>query len=263
MSHERRTTTEEQEGFQSKRIVVKIGSSTITHGATKENPLNNSLIDNIARQCSELYKSGVEIVIVSSGAVACGRHLLSIDEADIRDKQIYAVYGQPTLIGKWVDAFKRNGVVAGQALITEDDLEEAKKVLPRALKNGVVIVNRNDAVSTDEMQAFLSLADNDHNAQEVAEIICADTVVLLTDVDGVLDNDRTLIEDGSSIFGDSHYFPGSDVGTGGMLTKVLVSRELSKKGVRSIIANGNRDNVVLDVARGMTTGYTTFQPKLN
>jgi len=258
---ERQSGGIEQEQFASRSIVVKIGSSTITRGATKESPLNVDLIDDIARQCSQLYKNGVDVVIVSSGAVACGRHLLSIDEDDIRDKQVEAVYGQPTLISTWVNAFRKHGVVAGQALITENDLEEAKKVLPKSLKSGVVIVNRNDAVSTDEMEAFLRLADNDYNTQEVAEIIDADTVLLLTDVDGVLDSNNQLIENSSSIDGETRFFQSSDIGTGGMVTKVRVCKDLSEKGKRCVIANGSRMDVVLDVARGKTLGYTTFQPK--
>src|SRR3990167_8913887 len=164
-----RQPSSERKLFVTQRLVVKIGSNVITEGATKEKHLNAEFIDNVARQCSELFKSSVEVVIVSSGAVASGRNLLHIEEHDIRDKQVEAVFGQPTLIGTWVEAFKKFGVVAGQALITENDLEEARKVLQRSLKSGVVIVNANDAVSTTEMEAFLRLADNDRMAAEVAD----------------------------------------------------------------------------------------------
>src|SRR3989339_139755 len=100
--------------------------------------------ENFARQCSHLYQNGVNVVIVSSGAVACGHNLLSsAEEQNTPDRQVEAVFGQPTLIGTWVGAFRKFGVVAGQALITENDLEEARKVLQRSLKSGVVIVNAN------------------------------------------------------------------------------------------------------------------------
>lgn len=251
----------EQERFVTHRIVVKIGSSTITEGATKENPLNTELINNIARQCSQLHKSGVGVVIVSSGAVACGRNLLSIEEHNTEDRQVEAVFGQPTLIGTWVPAFRKYGVIAGLALLTENDLKEAKKVLQKSLKSGVVIVNANDAVSKEEMEELLVSADNDRLAAFVATTIEADTVLMLTDVEGVLNSEKQLIEDGSLIGDETHFFQGSGIGTGGMVTKVGICIELANRGKRGIIASANREDVILEVARGNTKGCTTFQPK--
>ena len=251
----------EKEQFNTHRLVVKIGSNAITEGSTKDNPLNTELIDNIARQCSDLFKNGVEIVIVSSGAVACGRNLLTIEEHNTGDRQVEAVFGQPTLTGTWVEAFKRYGVVAGQALITENDLNEAKNVLRKSLKSGVVIVNWNDAVNSDQMRAFMRLADNDHSAAEVADAIGADTLLILTDVEGVFDPNNSLIEDGSLINDDNIFFQGSDKGTGGMATKVNVLKDSSKKGIKGIIAGTKRRDFILEIARGNTQGHTLFQPK--
>lgn len=258
---EREPGSVEQEKFATSRLVVKIGSNVITEGSTKENPLNTELIDDIARQCSHLYKSGVEVVIVSSGAVACGRKLLSIEEHDIRDRQVEAVYGQPTLIGTWVEAFRKYGVVAGQALITENDLDEAKRVLRKSLKSGVVIVNWNDAVNTDEMRAFMRLADNDNSAAEVADAIEADTLLIVTDVEGVLDSSGRLIEDGSSINKDNVFFQGSDKGTGGMSTKVEVLKDSTTRGIRGVIAGAKRQDFILEIAKGNNVSCTTFQPR--
>lgn len=248
----------EQEHFVTRRIVVKIGSSTITEDATKENPLNIDLIDDIARQCSQLYRSGIDVVIVSSGAVACGRHLLSIDENDIRDKQVEAVYGQPTLIGTWVNAFRKYGVIAGQALITENDLNEAKSVLQKALKSGVVIVNANDAVSTAEMEEFLVSADNDRLAGFVANTIEADTILILTDVEGVLDANRVLVKDGFLIDESILFHQDSSTGTGGMKSKVEVLKDLANRGIKGIITSAKHNNVVLEAARGNTEGKSTI-----
>lgn len=258
---ERQSGNTEREHYATQRLVVKIGSNVITEGATKESPLNNEFIDNVARQCSELFKSGIEIVIVSSGAVASGRNLLSIEEHDIRDRQVEAVFGQPTLTSTWVEAFKRYGVVAGQALITENDLDEAKNVLRKSLKYGVVIVNWNDAVNSDEMRAFMRLADNDHSAAEVADAIGADMLLIVTDVEGIFDSNNRLIEDGSLINDDNIFFRGSDKGTGGMATKVNVLKESAKKGIRGIIAGAKRQDFILEIARGNTQGHTLFQPK--
>ncbi|OGD83072.1 hypothetical protein A3A54_00200 [Candidatus Curtissbacteria bacterium RIFCSPLOWO2_01_FULL_39_62] len=258
-----RQPSSERKLFVTQRLVVKIGSNVITEGATKEKPLNAEFIDNVARQCSELFKSSVEVVIVSSGAVASGRNLLHIEEHDIRDKQVEAVFGQPTLIGTWVEAFKKFGVVAGQALITENDLEEGKNVLRKSLKHGVVIVNWNDAVNSDEMRAFMRLADNDHGAAEVAEAIDADTLLLVTDVEGVIDAKGQLIEDGSQINDDDIFFEGSDKGTGGMVTKVKVLKDLAQKGIQGIITGTKQQDFILKVAKGNTGGRTSFQSNRN
>lgn len=258
---ERQSGDTEREHYATQRLVVKIGSNVITEGATKESPLNNEFIDNVARQCSELFKSGIEIVIVSSGAVASGRNLLSIEEHDIRDRQVEAVFGQPTLTSTWVEAFKRYGVVAGQALITENDLDEAKNVLRKSLKHGVVIVNWNDAVNSDEMRAFMRLADNDQGAAEVTEAIDADTLLIITDVEGVYDSGDRLIEDGLSINGDIVFFQGSDKGTGGMATKVNVLKDMAKKGKKGVITGSKHPNFILEIARGNTEGHTVFLPK--
>ncbi|OGK52129.1 hypothetical protein A2966_01620 [Candidatus Roizmanbacteria bacterium RIFCSPLOWO2_01_FULL_41_22] len=258
---ERQPRSPEQEHFATRRLVVKIGSNAITEGSTKENPLNTELIGEIARQCSHLYKNGVEVVIVSSGAVACRRNLLSIEEHDIRDRQVEAIYGQPTLIGTWVEAFRKYGVIAGQALITENDLDEAKKVLRKSLKSGVVIVNWNDAVNTDEMRAFMRLADNDNSAAEVADAIEADTLLIVTDVEGVLDSSGILIEDGSSINKDNAFFRGSDKGTGGMSTKVEVLKDSTTRGIKGVIAGAKRQDFILEIAKGNSANCTTFQPR--
>ncbi len=249
----------EQESFITHRIVIKIGSNVLTEGATADNPLNTELIDSIARQCSHLYKNGVDVIIVSSGAVACGRHLLSIEERSLQDRQVEALYGQPTLIGTWVQAFKKYRVIVGQALITENDLEEAQKVLQKSFKSGVIIVNANDAVSVSEMQQFLVSADNDRLAGFVAETIEADTIILLTDVDGVLDSKGRLIEDGFRIDNTIQFRQGSDRGTGGMRSKVETLRELaSNTRIRGVIASAKQEDVILEIARGNTKGRGTI-----
>lgn len=252
----------EREHFASHRVVIKIGSSTITEGATNENPLNIALIDNIAEQCSHLYKNGVEVVIVSSGAVACGRNLLSTKEQNTQDKQVKAVFGQPFLIGAWVAAFRKYGVNAGQVLLTENDLEKAKKVLQESLKIGVVIVNANDAVSKEEMDQFSISADNDKLAGFVAETAGADTVLILTDVKGVLDANNDLIEDGALVNDAVLFHQSSDKGTGGMVSKVQVLKDLSNKGIKGIITDTKRPDFILEVLRGNTKGAsTTFNTK--
>lgn len=251
----------ETEKFQTARMVVKIGSSTITEGGTTEQPLNLGLIDNIARQCSILHKDGVEIAVVSSGAVASGKNLLRIDEHTLRDRQVEAIFGQPALIHAWVEAFRRYDVKAGQMLLTENDLKTSPEALEKALEEGVVIINANDAVSFQEMRQLLVSADNDKLASFVARAVGADTVLILTDVDGVKDTNGCVIADGSLI--DEHvvFDSKSKDGTGGMKSKVGVLQELAQfQKIRGIITSP-RDNIILDVARGAATDCTIFEAK--
>lgn len=261
MTSERQPTAE-QEHFISKRIIVKIGSSTITEGATNQEPLNLNHIDEVAGQCSILFKNGVEVLIVSSGSVACGRQLLGITDDDISDKQVEATYGQPTLIGTWIEAFKMHGVMAGQVLLTENDLEEASTVLRKAMKLGIVIINANDAVSKTEMEQLTISADNDLLAEYVALAVEADTLLILTDVDGVLGNDKRLIKDGHSIGDDFVFWDKSKDGTGGMKSKVEVLQNVSANNrIRGAIASIKKRDIILQVARGNTkslcTAFTT------
>jgi len=250
----------EQEQFATRRMVVKIGSSTITEGGTVEQPLNLGLIDNIARQCSILHKSGVEVAVVSSGAVACGRKILEMDEKTIFDRQIEAIYGQSTLTHAWQTAFGKYGVPAGLLLLKETDLENPLPTLNKALKQGVPVINANDATSSNEMRQLLVSADNDKLAGFVARAVGADTVLILTDVEGVKDTNGCVVFDGAGI-DETVVFEGtSKTGTGGMASKVDVLRKLSFEKTRGVIAAAEGD-IILDVARGTATGCTIFEAK--
>lgn len=250
----------EREHFAAKRIVVKIGSSTITEGATCESPLNLDLIDDIAMQCSVLFKSGLQVAIVSSGAVACGKHLLGTEEHSIRDRQVEAVFGQNALNHAWVQAFNKYGVNAGEMLLREEDLVKPLTTLKLALKKGPVVINNNDATSDREMKQLLFSADNDRISGFVAISIGADTIIILTDVEGVKDKDGSVIEDGSSIDETVVFDIKSEDGTGGMVSKIDVLRKLANLGIKGIITSP-KDNIILDVAAGRTENkVTTFNP---
>ncbi len=247
---------EEREKFVTRRLVAKIGSSAITEGATNDEPLNKGLIDSIARQCSELFENGVEIAVPSSGSVACGRQVLHLKEDDIVDRQVEAAYGQPYLIKTWIEAFAKYGVKAAQVLLTEADLNGAKLLLNRAMKHGVVIINENDSVSDQEMRQFLVSADNDRLAGFVAAAIGADTLLILTDVKGVLDSEGNLVEDGNSVNIEG-LLGKSDKGTGGMKSKVEVARQAAENGMSAYIAQAKRPDIILSVARGRADGICT------
>lgn len=249
-----RTKTKEGEQFVTRRIVIKIGTSTITAG--KDRP-DLKFMGDIARQATELFRDGVEVVIVSSGAVASGKRE-DFQRKDITDKQVEAVYGQPRLMAKWIHAFSIHGVEnIGQVLFTDIDLEQksdnAREVLSRALQRGVVIVNYNDAVADEEMQKVEKSVDNDKLAGSVARLINADTLLILTDVDGVLDQGELIpvvdrLEDIEDMVNEG------GTGTGGAWSKWIEAKEVAKDGTRSIIANGRAEDTILKVAKGEQVG---------
>lgn len=258
---ERVSSLKEREEFVSKRLVVKIGSSTITYGVPDGEPLNRDFMDNIARQVSELSKTGVEVAIVSSGAVVSGKQILpELAGTTTFDNQVRAVFGQLRLIAGWEATFSKYGVKVGQMLLTDENLknekqaENTKQVLEESLKHGVVIINANDPVNDAEMRQFAVSADNDKLAGCVARLIGADTLLLLTNVNGVLNEHRKLLpyldrtEDATAIM------KRSGSGTGGMSSKCGVAKQAAKAGIRSIIANGREQDIITKAAKGQAVG---------
>jgi glutamate 5-kinase len=233
-----------------KRIVIKIGSSSITKNGT----LNMKVMHSIASQVSLLFKLGVEVVIVSSGAVACGRKILNTNRK--MSSQVAAIYGQNLLLNTWSKVFEKYSVHVGQVLISESDLKSSSTPLVMGLKHGIQIINANDAVNDEEMKAFYLSSDNDKLSGYIAEFIGATMLILLTNVDGVLGSDGKVItkleRDSQLLFGKK-----SSVGTGGMSSKVNVGYDSTKKGIKTIIANANRKDVILQVVTGSNIG-TTF-----
>ena len=253
----------EQERFATRRMVVKIGSSTITEDG---NPLNAEFMEDIADQVATLFRSGVEVLIVSSGAVDTGKALAEIngENVDPLTRQVAAIYGQVAVTSAWKDALMRHGILAGQALYTEDQLQEGGvsrvwDVLRAALKIGVPIINTNDAAS-DFAVRKLNPTENDQLSSYIARKIEADTLLLLTDRDGILDESGERIpyvsrtEDVEDVIGNQGN------GTGGMRSKIYAADGFRRReqSSRAIIANGRRKNVILDVARGRMDIGTLF-----
>lgn len=262
---------EQKERFITRRIVVKIGSSTITKDG---DPLNRNFMDSIAFQSSQLFRSGVEVFIVSSGAVVSGDALirrngidmnqlfssqlqnLSDEEREVFLNQVRAFYGQAELMSAWREAFARYGILAGQGLYEDKNLRSrtTREVLESACKIGVPVINANDAVSDFEMRQFEISADNDKLAGLIVRTVNADTLVLLTDVDGVLDetgkalSDVDRLEDIQELMKDTNSRPG------GMWGKAMVAKTAAMEGRRSIIANGIEQDVLVQIARGRNLG---------
>ncbi len=246
----------EKERFVAKRMVVKIGSSTIT--GNKET-LDLDFMDNIARQVSWLFHSGVEVAIVTSGAVACGKsRVMNYDESE-SGKGDAACIGQPYLMAEWRDRLLKYQTPMSMHLFTEHDIKLIKtsERLNRMLTYTVPVINANDSVNSYEIEQLAISADNDRLAGFVTKAIGADTAFFLTDVDGVKDKNGSVIK---TFYADRIpeekiiFSAKSRAGTGGMESKHNVAMNLSRQNIRVIIGNGREDNILIRGAGGENVG---------
>ena len=236
-------------------IVVKLGTSVLTGGTNK---LDKAHMVELVRQCCELKKQGHQVVIVSSGAVAAGREqLLKSCGTSLADKQMLAAIGQGQLIHIWQSLFALYGVNVGQMLLTRADVDDrerylnARDTLTALLSYNVVpIINENDAVATSEIK----VGDNDNLSALVAILANADKLLLLTDQDGLFTSDPRTNADAKLIDEVTHINDelrqlaggsGTNLGTGGMATKLQAADIARRAGVEVIIAKGAGSNVIL------------------
>ncbi|WP_375277533.1 glutamate 5-kinase [Pseudoalteromonas marina] len=236
-------------------IVVKLGTSVLTGGTDK---LDKAHMVELVRQCCELKKQGHQVVMVSSGAVAAGREqLLKSCGTSLADKQMLAAIGQGQLIHIWQSLFALYGVNVGQMLLTRADVDDrerylnARDTLTALLSYNVVpIINENDAVATSEIK----VGDNDNLSALVAILANADKLLLLTDQDGLFTSDPRTNADAKLIDEVTHINDelrqlaggsGTNLGTGGMATKLQAADIARRAGVEVIIAKGAGSNVIL------------------
>jgi glutamate 5-kinase len=248
-----------------KTIVLKFGTSVLTQGSQQ---LSRPHILNIVRQCAQLQQEGYRIVIVTSGAMAAGRHYLNHPQLPptIASKQLLAAVGQSQLIRTWEQLFEIYNIYIGQMLLTRADLEDrerflnARDTLNALLDNQIIpIINENDAVATAEIK----VGDNDNLSALVAILANADQLYLLTDQQGLFDSDpRTnpnakLIPEIEKISDHIRAIAGGSVsglGTGGMSTKITAADIATRSGIETIIAPGGQENVIVDLAHGNAVG---------
>ena len=233
-----------------KRIVIKIGSSSLTHAQTGD--LNLLKIERLVRIISDLKGEGKEVVLVSSGAIAAGRQALGGQKrpTTISEKQAYAAVGQARLMMVYQKLFAEYNQIAAQVLLTKDTMTNdvsrynAQNTFDELLNLGAVpIVNENDTVATYEIE----FGDNDTLSAIVASLIDADLLILLSDIDGLYTDDPNRSEDARFISVveqlDDHIMQmgkgstGSNVGTGGMSTKLSAAKIATCSGADMIIAN--------------------------
>ena len=252
-------------GRTSKRLVVKVGTNTLTGG---EDHLSRAQMGGVARQIARLVRDGHQVALVSSGAIVAGRQALHISRngRDIPFKQVLAAVGQAKLMQLWDDLFSREEIVVAQTLLTRGDLADrqgylnARNTLLALLERKVVpIVNENDVVATEEIR----IGDNDNLSALVANLIDADLLILLTDQEGLFTSDprknasATLIAEVPAITEDVFALAagaGTVRGTGGMVTKVQAARLATESGVTVRVAGGTTDNVLVRAVKGEAVG---------
>ena len=253
------------------RIVVKVGTSTLSHNTGK---LNFQRIEKLIRELADLANQGKQIILVTSGAVGAGMDRLGLKEKPktIPEKQAAAAVGQGILMHIYEKIFGEYGQAVGQVLLTREDSVNRKRftnsrnTLLTLLNMGVIpIINENDAVAVDE----LKIGDNDTLSAMVASIVEADLLIILSDVDGVYtanpqtDPNAVLLSEITDITPAIEELaggPGSLRGTGGMHTKIQAAKIAVNSGVVMVIASGGRDGIVREVLQGSNVG-TLFVPK--
>lgn len=254
-----------------RRVVVKVGSAVLT----SSKGLNFTVLDNLAEELTFLSKSGREVILVSSGAVAAGRKKLALNTTSmsLREKQAAAAVGQSSLMHSYEDYFEQRDQKVAQILLTHDDLAHRDRYLN--IRNtmsilfewGILpIINENDSVSVKELR----FGDNDTLGAMVTNLIDADMLILLTDVDGLYTGNpcsddsayrvNTIIQVDDEVEQMASNICGSNLGTGGMRSKILAAKMVAVRGGCSFIGSGREPGILKKLFAGEAVG-TFFLPQ--
>ncbi|MDE5557882.1 MAG: glutamate 5-kinase [Ruminococcus sp.] len=243
-----------------KRIVIKLGTSTLAH---KTGKLNIRRMNNLVRVISDLHNSGREIIMVSSGAVGLGAGKLGLSgkPKDTRMKQAVASVGQCELMHIYDDMFEKYSVTVGQILLTKTIISNPnhcsnfRNTVETLISMGVIpIVNENDTIAIDELE--LEIGENDSLSALVAELSEADLLLILSDIDALYDDDPRTNPDAKPITYVEKITPeiekvaggaGSSLGTGGMSTKINAAKIATNAGIDMIIMNGKNPDLLYDL----------------
>ena len=238
------------------RIAVKVGSNVLTR---RDGTLDVTRMSALVDQIAELHKSGVEIILISSGAVASGRSEVhpqkKLDSVDQR--QLFSAVGQAKLINRYYELFREHNIPVGQVLTTKESFGTRRHYLNQKncmtvmLENNVIpIVNENDTISVSE----LMFTDNDELSGLIASMMDTQALIILSNIDGIYNGSPS--DPNSSVIREighgkdlSNYIQTtkSSFGRGGMLTKTNIARKVADEGITVIIANGKRDNILVDL----------------
>lgn len=251
------------------RIVVKLGTSTLTNGTSR---LNRQRMLEIVQQLAFLQQQGHEVIMVSSGAQAAGRERLAYPDLarSVPAKQMLSAVGQGRLMHIYSELFDIFGIVVAQVLLIRDDLSNrtrylnARDTMLTLLDQKIIpIVNENDTVATNEIR----VGDNDNLSAMVASALEADLLIILTDQKGLFtadprhDENAELIQQVARINQETYQIAGgvgSKLGTGGMITKIEAAHTATRSGVTTVVASGTEPSVVIRVASGESIG-TRFE----
>ena len=243
-----------------KRIVIKLGTSTLAHSTGK---LNIRRMRNLVRTISDLHNSGKEIIMVSSGAVGLGTGKLGLSRKpkDTKLKQAVAAVGQCELMHVYDDMFEKYSVTVAQILLTKTIInnpshcENFKNTIETLVGMGVIpIVNENDTIAIDELE--LEIGENDSLSALVASLSGADLLLILSDIDGLYTDDPHTNSEAEPISVVEEITPeietlaggaGSELGTGGMSTKINAAKIASEAGIDMVIMNGKEPELLYDL----------------
>ncbi len=254
-----------------KRIVIKVGTSSLTYETGK---INIKKIERLVRVISDLRNRGTEVILVSSGAVGAGVGKLNLKEKPdgIREKQALAAIGQASLVSIYDKFFSEYGHSTAQVLLTkfildnEEHRKNTKNTFETMLRYGVIpIVNENDVISTYELE----FGDNDTLSAYIAVLVEAELLIVLSDIDGLFDSNPSENQDAKLIpvveeirdeISAAAGGAGTRRGTGGMITKLKAAELVTKEGIHMIITNGASPERIYDIFEGKPTG-TLFVAK--
>lgn len=250
-----------------KLVVVKVGTSTLT---SKSNPMDRHAIKNISRQVCELLDKGIKVVLVSSGAIGAGMHLLGLKSRPrtLEHLQAAAAIGQAQLMKAYDEYFKEHRRKVAQVLLIRDDLEQrqrcanVKSTIFTILEYGAVpIINENDTVSADEIK----IGDNDTLASLVTKLLGADLLIILSDVDGLYSHmgRKEVVDTVNEIDRNIEELAcGTDKEhcVGGMATKIKAAKVVTEAGIPMVIANGRTEEILTKIVNRERVG-TIFIPR--
>ena len=257
------------------RIVIKVGTSTLTYD---NGNINLTRIEKLTRVLSDLMNSGKEVVLVSSGAVGVGVNKIKLKEKpkSIKEKQAAAAVGQCELMHIYSKFFGEYSHIVGQVLLTRDVVEDdhirenVVNTFETLLENKIIpIVNENDTVAIDEIENIVRFGDNDNLSAIVAELVSADLLIILSDIDGFYDSDPRKNPNSKLIKTVEEITPeleacaggaGSNHVTGGMATKLNAAKRAISENCNMILANGENPSLLIDIVEGKEVG-TLFMKK--
>ena len=252
------------------RLVIKVGSNVLTR---RDGKLDVTRMSALVDQIAWLRKQGYEVILVSSGAVACGRRELTVDHSldSVEQRQLFSAVGQVKLVGLYYNLFREYGIHVGQVLTMKENFDPGEQYqnqqacMKVMLENNVLpIVNENDTVSVTE----LMFTDNDELSGLIAQMMHADTLILLSNIDGIYnghpdDPASEIIREVESGTDLSQYIKAekSAFGRGGMHSKYTTATKVAQTGIRVIIANGERENILVDLINNkQNVPHTEFKP---